>query len=1173
MQELGAFYNARLTGEPAELDPVLPFHRYAENRAASAIDEAAERYWLGEYKDLPPPLELPTDRPRPSVKTFRGATFTAQLDAPLIDAVRKAGKAHGATLFATLFAATQVMLGKLGGEQDIALTVPMAGQTLVEDEVLFGHCVNFLPVRARFEADAPFSRYLEAVKSKIFSAIDHQQYTYGTLVHRLALKRDPNRTPITDVQFNHEKFGAGLDYTGLSAFAASNPKAFVNFDLFFNMTESDKGVRVDVDYSTDLYDEATIARWLGHLATLLAAIAKDTAKPIAALPMLDERQTQWLIDDLNATAREYPNALVHELVEAQAKRTPDAVAYECEGERLTYRTLIDRVDDLAARLAACVPGDRRIAVALPRSIELPVALLAVLKSGNAYVPLDPTHPSARLTQTLQAARVSAMICAEDSVAALADPAVHVLRADLQYPEAKAAIAAPAVGAAAPAYVIFTSGSTGTPKGVEVSHRSVVNFLTSMAVEPGFHASDTIVAVTTVSFDIAGLELFLPLITGGRAVIVSREQVRDGFALAGAINAAGATVLQATPSLWRMLVEAGLKLGPHLKMLCGGEPLPRDLANTLLASGGELWNVYGPTETTIWSSAGRIERGDGAITIGAPIANTQIHILDASDRLAPIGAVGDVYIGGDGLARGYFDRDDLTKTAFRTLELNGKSQRLYRTGDVGRRLANGAIQLQGRKDQQVKLRGYRIELEDIETHLRRAPGVTDAAVALQNARDADARLVGYYVAADGNDIPNAALVRHLAEKLPEYMVPSLWQRLDAMPQTANGKLNRKALPVVRPVRELKTVAQSDAPQLTALESKISEVWKDLLQLEDVGIDTHFFEAGGHSVLAMQMVVRVQNALGRKTTMADLFRCPRLRDFANRIGAADADADTARIVPIQPLGTEAPLIVLNNNWDLYPLSKAIGANRPLISIQFVDRSITEPKPDQSFDAIVDEAVRLIRRARPRGPYVLAGHCVLGAVAFEAARRLKSEGEAVELVALLDSEPNRRFKGISVPQKLKNALVHHVRDARWLLGLLAERKVNLLYVAARYRMLRRLGVIGLAKAFGFKERWNDEDFHTQHVVDAWTYHRTAPYDGDVVIYRALPHERLGFLDRWAPWVPIWGSIVGERLRVRELKVPHAEIFREPAASEIGTHMTELLREIDGEGKTQEPVRKRAA
>jgi amino acid adenylation domain-containing protein len=1173
LSELGACYAARLEGRVADLPAPLAFHRYALERGApGAAADATEEFWLAEFKELSPTLELPCDRPRPSPKTFRGATFTDHLEGSLVAAVKKAGSARGATLFATLFAAVQVFLGKLSGESDTTLVVPMAGQTLFDDEILVGHCVDFLPVRARFEALRPFSDHLATVKAKLLSAIDHQSYTYGTLVRKLGLPRDPSRTPITDVQFNLERFGGELEFAGMRAQASSNPKAFVNFDLFLNFAERADGIRIDIDYATDLYDESTIARWIGHLKTLLAAIAADPARPIAKLPLLSAAERRWLLHDLNTSEAAYPrDALVHELIEAQAAKTPDATAVVAHGKELTYRELEARAGHIACELQRLVGAEgRRVAVALPRSVDLPAALIAIWKAGYAYVPLDPMHPPARLAETLRVAEVSALICTDADLSTLAPPGVKVLRLDRMGP---ASVLGPGAKAATSdsdsdratrsAHVIFTSGSTGTPKGVEIAHRSVVNLLFSVAHKPGFDAHDSIVAVTTVSFDIAGVELFLPLITGGRCVIADRDVVRDGFALARLISNSGASVVQATPSLWRMLLEAGVSLDPGLKLFCTGEALPRDLANQLLAWGGQLWNLYGPTETTIWSSAGLVEGGDGPISIGEPVANTQIYILDGYDEPVPLGVTGEVYIGGDGLATGYFNRPDLTAAAFRPVALgDGPARRLYRTGDLGRRLADGRIQLLGRRDQQIKLRGYRIELEEIESRLRRAPGVKDAAVALDVGGGAHPRLIGYFVAAEAAPATPEELTAHLGEHLPKYMIPGRWQRLDALPMTANGKLDRKSLAAISVVHAADKQQTSEPADQSVLEVLVEQTWSDLLGVKSLRPDTDFFLAGGNSLLAMRLVTALQRALQHPIAVGALYRYPRLKDFTKVISESGGGPNANKIIRIQPNGARAPLIVLNNAWNLFPLSRSIDVDRPVISIQFVDRTVSAPQQAVTFEEVVGEALDLIRVARPSGPYVLMGHCLLGAVALEAARRLKAQGEEVTLVALLDTEPNGIFEGISLRERLANYWIFELRRLRSYIHLLLAREVNFVHVLGRYSFARRLGLLRLATGLGLKERWPTGDFHTQHIVDAWLEYPTRPYEGDVVLYRAAPNDRPGMLDYWFPWVQSWKSVIKGRFVIRDVKTAHSEIFRESAASSIGRHLSGLLGAIEGRG-----------
>ncbi|MGE0596400.1 MAG: amino acid adenylation domain-containing protein, partial [Hyphomonadaceae bacterium] len=697
--------------------------------------------------------------------------------------------------------------------------------------------------------------------------------------------RDINRLPMTEIQFNLEKIGQRMDLPGLKASAAPNGKAASNFDMFWNIIESDAGLHIDVDFNTDIFDAVTIGRWIGHFRTLLEAAAVDATQPIQAMPLMNANERAWLKQTLNATEAAFPrDALVHELVSAQAARNPDKIAVSDGKNELTYATLESRSNTLARQLHDIAPQPgARIAIATDRTVSMVVALLATMKAGHAYVPLDPQHPATRLKQIIDGAAISALVCDDAESEALAPDGITTLRLDLAVDAANDTNGFKiATGdAERAAYVIFTSGSTGAPKGVAVPHRAFVNFLASMAKAPGFTENDSLLSVTTISFDIAGLELFLPLVCGGRVSIASRDEVRGGFGLVERIRSEKPSVVQATPSLWRMLLEAGFAPSPVVKMLCGGEPLPRDLADQLLEGEAELWNMYGPTETTIWSSCGRVERAK-PITIGEPIDNTQLHILDAGDQLTPIGVTGDLYIGGDGLALGYFNQPDLTAKAFRTIALDGgPPQRLYKTGDVGRRLADGSIQLLGRTDHQIKLRGFRIELEDIESAMRRAPGVAACAAGVREVKG-DKRLVGYLVAQPGISLQPQDVAKFIAANLPDYMVPSMWMMLDALPLTPNKKLDRKALPT--PDASAAATARSITPPRNELESTLAEIWSNVLGVGDVGIHDNLFQLGADSLHVFRIAARTMDR-GIKLEAKHMMQKPTIAELAELLAAQE------------------------------------------------------------------------------------------------------------------------------------------------------------------------------------------------------------------------------------------------------------------------------------------------
>jgi amino acid adenylation domain-containing protein len=857
--ELSKLYEAACAGGVADPPPPLSFAIYsAEERARQAQQGAAvEAFWLPQFTPPPPPLDLPTDRQRRAQKTFSGATLTRTIDADLTQRFRKASARQGCTLFVGLLASFQALMGRLAGQNEVVVGIPAAGQSLVEGGNLVGHCVNFLPLRGRWEETTTMAEHLAATRQLVLAAYENQGFTLGTLVRKMALPREAGRRPLVEVQFNLERMGDKTQLPGLEIEAQSNPKRSVIFDLFFNVTEQDGGLRIDCDYNTDLFDADTIERWIGHYRAILDAIAADMARPVSALPLLSQRERAWLTHDLNDTAaRDLDMRPLHALIAAQAARTPSAIAARYAGAALTYRELDERANRLANHLRGIVAEPQaRIGLATERSLDMLVGLLAIMKTGNAYVPLDPHHPAARLRLVLDNAALSAVICDNAFTAAIAS-GLPVIRIDADAP----AIAAKSASAPLTdldveraCYVIFTSGSTGTPKGVEISHRSVVNLLWSMARTLEFGPQDAIVAATTIAFDIAALELYLPLVTGGQLVIASSDDVRSGFGLAALIETSKATLVQATPSLWRMLIEAGFSPRAGLKMLCGGEALPRDLADQLLENSGELWNVYGPTETTIWSSICSVSTA-APITIGAPVLNTQLYILDSQQALAPVGAVGQLFIGGDGLARGYFRRPDLDAAAFFDIAVtDGAPQRLYRTGDLARRLPDGGIEMLGRVDSQVKLRGFRIELEEIEAVMRRCDGVSACAAAIDAAEGATARLVGYFVSSAGQAPSPSSLTAHAAAHLPDYMVPPIWIRLDALPLTPNGKLDRKSLPQsdLERAPEQRVVT---APR-TALEAALAKIWSEVLQIDEIGVHDNIFSLGGDSIHLFRIAARM------------------------------------------------------------------------------------------------------------------------------------------------------------------------------------------------------------------------------------------------------------------------------------------------------------------------------
>jgi amino acid adenylation domain-containing protein len=852
--ELAEIYASLREHRQPDLGPVLPFSEFARAQSMRTPGEqlANASYWAAQFANPSRPIDLPTDRPRPAMKSYTGRTAGHRIDARLYREVKATGAKQGCSLFVTLLAAFEALMGRLAEVEELVVAVPIAGQPLVEDQELVGHCVNFLPIRGSWTRETSFADHLRSVGRQVLDAYEHQDYTLGTIVRKLAPPREVNRLPLTELQFNLERLTNRVETGELVIQVEPNAKAFVNYDIFWNVIESPDGLRIDCDYNTDLFDEATIVRWLACYEALLQSVVEDANEPVTRISFIPRAELHKIIEEFNDSRTDYPrNQCVHALIEEQARATPGAIALTFDGATVSYQDLDERANRLAHHLRARIGSDAgRIGVLVERSPDMVIALLAVWKAGFAYVPLDPAHPQARLRYILSDAGVSGVVSSLSAKLELpSDLAVVHLGSERQAIESGPRFAQVAnTNADATAYLIYTSGSTGAPKGVEVTHRSLVNLLCSVAHRPGVEQTDTLLAITTIAFDIAALELFTPLLVGGTVAIARRDDVSDGNRLLAAIDRSGATILQGTPASWRLMLEAGFRSRPGFKMLCGGEALPRDLADRLLEGGGALWNMYGPTETTVWSSCGEVLTGNDPIAIGQPIANTQLHVLDRYDQPSPFGVPGQLHIGGDGVAKGYFRRDALTAEKF-VLDPFGLSSLLYRTGDVARRLPSGEIQILGRADTQIKLRGFRIELEEIEAVLSRSVGA--AAVALREDTAGKPTLVGYLARASAEGRSDEALRAKLAEDLPDYMVPAIWVRLDSLPMTPNGKLNRAALPApdITAPQE-----QAFAAPKTPLEEALASIWAEVLKLDRVSRDSDLFSLGADSIHLFQIAAR-------------------------------------------------------------------------------------------------------------------------------------------------------------------------------------------------------------------------------------------------------------------------------------------------------------------------------
>src|SRR6266542_2738734 len=696
--------------------------------------------------------------------------------------------------------------------------------------------------------------------------------------------------------------------------------------------------------------------------------------------------------------------VLHHRIEAQVAKSPGAVAAGFDGRSLTYRELDARATRVARRLQSLGVGpETRVGICMDRSLDMLAALLGILKAGGAYVPLDPAYPAERLAFMVDDAQAPVLVTDTRCRDVIRAPAATTVCIGEHWPDYVGGDAgwspAPTDGNSL-AYVIYTSGSTGKPKGVQIPHRALTNFLESMRQEPGLCPDDVLLAVTTLSFDIAGLELWLPLITGGRVELLSRQDAADGRRLLDALARSRATVLQATPATWRMLIDAGWSGDRRLKALCGGEALSRALASALLPRCGSLWNMYGPTETTVWSTVARIEDANRPITIGRPIANTTVYLLDGNLQPVPSGTEGELYICGDGVARGYLNRPELTAEKFMPDPFEPGAI-MYRTGDLARFVSGGEIECLGRIDHQVKIRGFRIELGEIESTLLRSPAVRQAVVVAGDSPSGAKQLVAYIVPADG-DIPSIGKLRErLAARLPDYMVPAAFVTLEALPLTPNGKIDRRALPPPNYDRNPEDVA---APR-DAIELQLVKIWEAALSISPIGIRDNFFDSGGDSLLAVSVFLRIEQALGVNLPLATVLEAPTIEQLAALLRQNGWTPAWSSLLPIQPGGSKPPVYCVHgvggNVLNYRDLANGLGTDQPFYGLQARGLDGAQ-EPLTRLEDMATAYLAEVRRLQPEGPYFLGGASFGGNVAFEMACQLRDSGEEVALVALLDTYP---------------------------------------------------------------------------------------------------------------------------------------------------------------------------
>lgn len=1166
LRELTAGYQSFCAGCPPSL-PELPI-QYADF-ALWQRETAQQRrwapqleYWKRELAGQWLRTQLPSVQTRPASPGYEGDRECLMLGPSLTGALRALARAEGVTLHILLLAAFQTLLHRCSGQEEIVLGTPIAGRTRIETEPVIGFFVNTLALRVSFAGSPAFRELLARVRRASVEAFSNQEIPFDQVVEAVRPQRAAHQNPLFDVVFsvqsgsNQEIDCGDLKWTALEVHTHT-----AKFDLTFVVADRKENLQAILEYNTGVFGAPDARRMLRHFQTLLRGIVAHPSEPVAILPLLGPAEKIQILEEWNRTATEYPrNKTVHSLFEEQAARTPAALAVCYGSESLSYERLNERSNQLAHFLrGAGVGPDVPVGVLMERSIDMIVAWLAILKAGGAYVPLDPEYPAQRLAFMVEDTRMPVILtkaCFEES---LRGGPARAIRLDSDAKAiAREPVLPPPIQTTSEnlAYIIYTSGSTGTPKGVAVPHRAIVRLVCQTNFIE-FDGSERMAQLSNSSFDAATFEVWGALLHGGALIGVPKPVLLVPAEFARFIQQERLSAFFLTTALFnQMAAESPGAFRTVKTVLTGGDAVDPKSCQRVLQCGppARLLNGYGPTESTTfatWFEIKNVSENTASIPIGRPLSNTTCFILDANQQPVPVGVPGELHLGGDGLAQGYFNRPELTAARFVPNPFSIEaSQRLYKTGDLARYLPDGNIEFLGRLDHQVKIRGFRVELGEIESVLRQHPGVTDALVLLQNNGPGDKRLLAY-VSRDPKRAPLAAeLRRFLKSKLPDYMLPAVWVEIDAFPLTPNGKIDRRALPEPGAV----TPDAGDlTPPPTHWQSRLRAAWEETLGHKSFGPDDNFFEIGGHSLLAVKLMFQIEKVVGRKLPVQILFQAPTLEKLAELISQQDASAPGACLVEIQPRGVRRPIFWLHTLggggggglFTYRKLALRLGPDQP--SYGFV----APVPPLTTIEAMAARYVEEMRAVQPNGPYQLGGYCFGGVVAFEMVRQLEAQGEEASVLALLDSSPPDAAGRLSQPS-LKLAR-HFLRTAPvWLAGVAKGG-------------LRPLARTLVAAAEGLKRKWRQPKLEevldmTHYPADYKNYARVhwdalmryvpQPIRGRVVLFKTEECHplRLDGRDEWRKLAP-------NGMEVRRVPGKHEQILEEPHVQFLAGQLKELM------------------
>ena len=1012
IREFSTLYEAFWQKKPSPLPPLpvqyVDFSHWQRQWLKGEVLEKQVNYWKQQLADIPALLELPTDHPRPPIQGYQGASLPISLSPELTTQLKHISQQTGTTLFMTLWSAFATLLSRYSGQSDIVIGSPIANRTHSQTESLIGFFVNTLVLRLDLTDNPPFEDVLQQSRRVALEAYTHQEIPFEQLVEALQPVRALSHSPLFQVMFALQNAPRpDLELAGLNLTILERENVIAKFDLTLELTETTAGISGTLEYNTDLFERVTIERLSGHLQTLLTGIVANPKTPIHELPLLTKAEQQQLLA-WNDTATDYPfDQCIHQLFEDQVEKTPEAIAVVFEDQQLTYRELNSQANQLAHYLQTLgVKAKVLVGICVERSLEMVIGLLGILKAGGAYLPLDPTYPAARLAFMLEDAQVPVLLTQSRLKEELPETKAHVVCLDVE------ALALSrfhceniisGVGSENLAYVIYTSGSTGKPKGVMLEHAALTHFIHSAVKTYPISQEDSVLQFASLNFDTAVEEIYPILTQGGRLILRDKGMLDTDQHFLQTCQHKAVTILDLPTAYWQQLITAPDNQNHWPKsvrlVIIGGEAASIQHVKhwqQTFKKNVQLLNTYGPTEATVVASSYRLTESASLFPIGKPIPNTKIYILDTHRNPMPVGVPGEICIAGRGLARGYLNRPELSHEKFIEVELFGKTERIYKTGDLARYLPDGNIEYLGRIDHQVKLRGFRIELSEIEIALTQHEAVQEAVVVLYNPED-NPRLVAYVILAMPIDEVSSVLRSWLKTRLPDYMLPASVMVLEKLPLTPNGKIDRKALPAPD---ALSTKKHYQVPR-DMVELQLAQIWENVLEVRPIGISDNFFELGGHSLLAVKLMSQVQQTFDRHLPIATLFQGATIAELASIIRHQDTTWPT--LIPIQPQGSRLPLFCLpgagGNVLYLHSLAAHLGKDQPCYGLQppGLDGKTTTPN---TIEVLASHHLKELQGIQPQGPYYLVGHCFGGKVAFELAHQLEQRGETVALLAILDS-----------------------------------------------------------------------------------------------------------------------------------------------------------------------------